>query len=78
MTGCLSQLGVPQRIHQAGMMGGGRETYLYGSGSAGLMKVGGGMREWRFRRFFFQAFRVTSSFKLFSYLSSSPVFLTVN
>ena len=37
-----------QRAQRAAKMGGGREAYLYGSGSAGLMKVDGEVAgEWR-------------------------------
>ena len=34
---------VPQRTQQAGKTGVGRDSNLYASGSAGLMKVGGEM-----------------------------------
>lgn len=40
IAGCLGQLGMPQRTQRAGKMDAGREAYLCGSGSSGLMKVG--------------------------------------
>jgi hypothetical protein len=44
----VGQLGMHQRTQGAGEVGGGREAYLYGSGSAGLMKVDGEVAgEWR-------------------------------
>ena len=39
-TDCLVKFNLFQRTQPSGKMSGGREAYLYGSGSTGLMKVG--------------------------------------
>jgi hypothetical protein len=44
-AGCSKQLALLQSAQQAGKMGGGREAYLYGSGSIGLLKVGREVRK---------------------------------
>jgi hypothetical protein len=47
-AGCSYQIGLLQRVQQAGNMGGGREIYLYGSGVSGLKESWGeAAGEWR-------------------------------
>jgi hypothetical protein len=47
IVGCSGQPGLLQGTQQAGKIDRGKEAYTYGSGSTGLMKVGGeGAGEW--------------------------------
>lgn len=43
IAGCSGQLGLFQKTQPAGKMDGEWEAYLYGSGSASMMKMGGEM-----------------------------------